>query len=155
MISLRFGEHTTSIQGMCTFYIVWIEKHKISMEAEETVMVLKRSDEVIRNRCTTSRFNKERGTSTSKPKRRSRLSQERTHRGQRLAVDERGNVLAWTGDLALAVAPAAAPVSAQAPAPLTYTPPHLTDKSWRPSPPWKANASRSRCCLPTSRTRPS
>jgi hypothetical protein len=62
------------------------------------------------------------------------LSQERTHRGQRLAVDERGNVLAWTGDLALAAAPAAAPVSVQAPAPLTYTPPHLTDKILAPLP---------------------
>src|SRR5262247_2211313 len=44
--------------------------------------------------------------------------------GQRLAVDERGNVLVWTGDTASAAAPA--PVPAQAP--LTYTPPHLTDK---------------------------
>src|SRR5918999_181050 len=44
--------------------------------------------------------------------------------GQRLAVDERGNVLVWTGDTAAAAAPA--PVQAQAP--LNYTPPHLTDK---------------------------
>jgi class 3 adenylate cyclase len=43
--------------------------------------------------------------------------------GQRLAVDERGNVLVWTGDTA-----ASAPVPVQAQAPLTYTPPHLTDK---------------------------
>src|SRR5712691_6007980 len=46
--------------------------------------------------------------------------------GQRLAVDERGTVLVWTGETASIVAPATAP--AQAPAPLTYTPPHLTDK---------------------------
>jgi class 3 adenylate cyclase/tetratricopeptide (TPR) repeat protein len=45
--------------------------------------------------------------------------------GQRLAIDERGNVLVWTGDTALAAAPA--PVQALQ-APLTYTPPHLTDK---------------------------
>jgi hypothetical protein len=48
--------------------------------------------------------------------------------GQRLAVDERGNVLVWTGDTASAAAPAAAPAPVQAQAPLTYTPPHLTDK---------------------------
>src|SRR5919108_196564 len=48
--------------------------------------------------------------------------------GQRLAIDERGNVLVWTGDTASATAPAAAPTPVQAQAPLTYTPPHLTDK---------------------------
>jgi class 3 adenylate cyclase/tetratricopeptide (TPR) repeat protein len=48
--------------------------------------------------------------------------------GQRLAADERGNVLVWTGDTAAAAAPAAAPAPVQAQAPLTYTPPHLTDK---------------------------
>jgi class 3 adenylate cyclase/tetratricopeptide (TPR) repeat protein len=48
--------------------------------------------------------------------------------GQRLAVDERGNVLVWTGDTAAAAAPAAAPAPVQAQALLTYTPPHLTDK---------------------------
>src|SRR5687768_8252038 len=48
--------------------------------------------------------------------------------GQRLAVDARGNVLVWTGDTASAVAPAGAPAPVQAQAPLTYTPPHLTDK---------------------------
>jgi Adenylate and Guanylate cyclase catalytic domain len=47
--------------------------------------------------------------------------------GQRLAVDEQGNVLVWTGDTVLA-APAAAPALVQAQAPLTYTPAHLTDK---------------------------
>jgi class 3 adenylate cyclase/tetratricopeptide (TPR) repeat protein len=44
--------------------------------------------------------------------------------GQRLAVDERGNVLVWAADTAAAAAPAAV----QAQAPLTYTPPHLTEK---------------------------
>src|SRR6266581_3295557 len=48
--------------------------------------------------------------------------------GQRLAVDERGNVLVWIGT-ADPASPAPAP-SASTPehAPLTYTPPHLTDK---------------------------
>ena len=47
---------------------------------------------------------------------------------QRLAVDEEGNVLVWTGDTASAAAPAAAPAPVQAQAPLTYTPPHLAEK---------------------------
>jgi class 3 adenylate cyclase len=48
--------------------------------------------------------------------------------GQRLAVDEDGQVLVWTGDTASAAAPAAAPAPEQAQAPLTYTPPHLAEK---------------------------
>src|SRR5215831_3635227 len=48
--------------------------------------------------------------------------------GQRLAVDERGTVLVWTGETASVAAPATAPTLVQAPAPLTYMPPHLTDK---------------------------
>src|SRR5499433_1411766 len=48
--------------------------------------------------------------------------------GQRLAVDERGNVLVWTGDMASVAAPATAPALVQAPAPLTYTPPYLAEK---------------------------
>src|SRR5215813_12300724 len=44
--------------------------------------------------------------------------------GQRVAVDEDGRVLVWTGDTASAAAPA--PV--QAPAPLAYTPPYLAEK---------------------------
>src|SRR5262249_54753843 len=46
--------------------------------------------------------------------------------GQRVAVDERGTVLVWTG--AAAAPPAAAPALVQAPAPLTYTPPYLAEK---------------------------
>jgi class 3 adenylate cyclase len=47
--------------------------------------------------------------------------------GQRLAIDEEGAVLVWTGDTASLVAPTApAPVLAQAP--LTYTPEHLVEK---------------------------
>jgi class 3 adenylate cyclase/tetratricopeptide (TPR) repeat protein len=48
--------------------------------------------------------------------------------GQRLAVDERGNVLVWTGDPASVAAPAAASVLVQAQAPLAYTPPYLAQK---------------------------
>ena len=49
-------------------------------------------------------------------------------KAQRLAVDEDGEVLVWTGDTASAPAPAAAPAPEQAQAPLTYTPPHLAEK---------------------------
>jgi class 3 adenylate cyclase len=48
--------------------------------------------------------------------------------GQRLAVDEAGEVLVWTGDTASAATPAAAPAPVQVQAPLTYTPPHLAEK---------------------------
>jgi class 3 adenylate cyclase len=44
-------------------------------------------------------------------------------KGQRLAADEDGEVLVWTGDSASAPVPAA-----PAPAPLTYTPPYLAEK---------------------------
>src|SRR3989475_11239293 len=44
-------------------------------------------------------------------------------KGQRLAADEDGEVLVWTGDGASASAPAA-----PAPAPLTYTPAYLAEK---------------------------
>src|SRR5215468_477565 len=46
--------------------------------------------------------------------------------GQRLAVDEEGAVLVWTGDATSVVASAPAPVQAQAPR--TYTPEHLVEK---------------------------
>src|SRR6516225_9726326 len=46
--------------------------------------------------------------------------------GQRLAVDERGNVLVWTG--AAAPAPASTPVLVEAHTPLTYTPAYLAEK---------------------------
>jgi class 3 adenylate cyclase/tetratricopeptide (TPR) repeat protein len=45
---------------------------------------------------------------------------------QRLAVDEDGKVLVWTGEAASA--PATAPAPTQDRAPLAYTPPHLTEK---------------------------
>ena len=48
--------------------------------------------------------------------------------GQRLAMDEEGAVLVWTGDTASAAGPVAAPAPVQAQALLTYTPAHLTEK---------------------------
>jgi class 3 adenylate cyclase/tetratricopeptide (TPR) repeat protein len=48
--------------------------------------------------------------------------------GQRLAVDEEGEVLVWTGDTRSASASSAAPTLEQAQAPLTYTPSHLAEK---------------------------
>ena len=70
-------------------------------------------------------------------------------KGQRLAVDEEGEVLVWTGDTASVVAATAAPVLVQAQAPLTYTPHTWSTRSSPPVVPWKASANRSRCCLRT------
>src|SRR5438128_8412234 len=47
--------------------------------------------------------------------------------GQRLAVDEAGAVLVWTGDTASLVA-ATGPAPVQTQAPRTYTPAHLVEK---------------------------
>ena len=49
-------------------------------------------------------------------------------KGQRLARDEDGEVLVWTGDAAPPAAPAPTPPPATAPAPLAYTPPYLAEK---------------------------
>src|SRR5437588_10664964 len=48
--------------------------------------------------------------------------------GQRLAVDERGNVLVWSGAAAPHMPPAPTPPPATGPTPLTYTPPYLVEK---------------------------
>src|SRR6266581_7221742 len=48
--------------------------------------------------------------------------------GQRLAVDEAGRVLVWTGDTGTASPAASVPVVAPERAPLTYTPPYLAEK---------------------------
>jgi class 3 adenylate cyclase/tetratricopeptide (TPR) repeat protein len=48
--------------------------------------------------------------------------------GQRLAVDERGTVLVWTGDTGSVAALATAPAPVQAHVPLIYTPPYLAEK---------------------------
>ena len=47
---------------------------------------------------------------------------------QRLAVDEEGGILVWTGTAAAPFAPVLTPQPAVAPAPLTYTPPYLAEK---------------------------
>src|SRR5262247_2374930 len=49
-------------------------------------------------------------------------------KGQRLARDEDGAVLVWTGAAIPPSAPAPAPPPATAPAPLAYTPKHLAEK---------------------------
>ncbi len=49
-------------------------------------------------------------------------------KGQRLAVDEDGEVLVWMGDAASPPTPTATPALAQERPPLAYTPSHLTDK---------------------------
>src|SRR5215510_537231 len=48
--------------------------------------------------------------------------------GQRLAVDEEGAVLVWTGDARTAPTVSSTPVEAPVRAPLTYTPPYLVEK---------------------------
>jgi class 3 adenylate cyclase/tetratricopeptide (TPR) repeat protein len=47
---------------------------------------------------------------------------------QRLAVDENGRIMVWVGEQGATSAPLAPVDSSAAPAPLTYTPPHLTEK---------------------------
>src|SRR5215831_13099666 len=49
-------------------------------------------------------------------------------KGQRLARDEDGEVLVWTGDAALPEGSAPTPPPATTPAPLVYTPPYLVEK---------------------------
>src|SRR5262245_34607704 len=49
-------------------------------------------------------------------------------KGQRLAVDEDGVVLVWTGEVSHAPLTSSPPARPADRAPLTYTPPHLTDK---------------------------
>src|SRR5215470_15787053 len=48
--------------------------------------------------------------------------------GQRLAVDERGNVLVWTGSEVASPHPSTFPGSSQDHAPLAYTPSYLAEK---------------------------
>src|SRR2546429_602721 len=49
-------------------------------------------------------------------------------KGQRLAVDENGDVLVWTGGAASGDAPVVESASQQGPSPLSYTPPHIAEK---------------------------
>ena len=71
---------------------------------------------------------------------------------QRLAVDEDGEVLVWTGTVAGA-GRSPAPVQEPVRAPHAYTPPYLAEKILTSEARWKANASRSRCSLPISKAR--
>jgi class 3 adenylate cyclase/tetratricopeptide (TPR) repeat protein len=48
--------------------------------------------------------------------------------GQRLAVDEEGRVLVWSGAMETTAPPAATPGETPAPVPLAYTPPYLAEK---------------------------
>jgi hypothetical protein len=48
--------------------------------------------------------------------------------GQRLAVDEAGRVLVWTGDARTALPVSATSIAAPIQLPLTYTPPYLAEK---------------------------
>ena len=48
--------------------------------------------------------------------------------GQRLAVDEEGKVLVWSGETGTAAPAAVAPTGTPAQAPLAYTPPYLAEK---------------------------
>ena len=56
-------------------------------------------------------------------------------KGQRLAVDEDGEVLVWTGAAAPPPGPSSPPAPAVAGAPLTYTPPYLVEKILTLAPP--------------------
>src|SRR5207245_6158609 len=49
-------------------------------------------------------------------------------KGQRLARDEDGEVLVWTGAATPPAAPVSTPPPAPGPAPLAYTPPYLIEK---------------------------
>jgi class 3 adenylate cyclase/tetratricopeptide (TPR) repeat protein len=48
--------------------------------------------------------------------------------GQRVAVDEDGRVLVWTGDVVMAPTVSSKPVEVSVRTPLTYTPPYLAEK---------------------------
>jgi len=70
---------------------------------------------------------------------------------QQVARDEDERILVWTGDAGTGAAAPSAPVERPGQAPLTYNPPIWPRRSSLLKVPWKASASRSRCCLPTSK----
>ena len=74
-------------------------------------------------------------------------------KGQRLAVDERGNVLVWTGDAGTGTSAPSAPVERPGRHPSPTPHPISRRRSSPPAVPSKANASRSPYSLPTSRAR--
>src|SRR5262245_10643179 len=47
---------------------------------------------------------------------------------KKLALDEEGRVLVWSGETKTSAPAAAAPAGAPAPVPLAYTPPYLAEK---------------------------
>ena len=71
---------------------------------------------------------------------------------RRVALDEDGRVLVWTGDTAPCGKPSVA-VEPSAPAPHTYTPSYLAEKILTSAVRSKVSASRSRCSLPISKAR--
>jgi hypothetical protein len=73
--------------------------------------------------------------------------------GQRLAVDEDGRVLVWTGDTGTAPPAAAARAETPARTPLAYPPPISPRRFSRPAVPSKASGSRSRCSSLISKAR--
>ena len=72
---------------------------------------------------------------------------------RRVAMDEDGRVLVWTGDTAPAAATPSVAAEPSAPAPHTYTRPISRRKSSRPAVRSKVSASRSRCSLRISKAR--
>ena len=72
-------------------------------------------------------------------------------KGQRLARDEDGEVLVWTG--AAVPPPAPAPTRRPPQRRRRWRTPHpiWSRRSSPPEVPWKASANRSPCCLPTSK----
>ena len=70
-------------------------------------------------------------------------------KGQRLAVDEDGEVLVWAGETRNSASATAVPPAPPARAPLTYTPLYLAERFSPPAVRWKASVSRSPCSLPT------
>src|SRR5713101_6276906 len=73
--------------------------------------------------------------------------------GQRVAVDEEGRVLVWTGAEVSAPYPQLPQSAARTVHHLPTRPPTWPKKFSRPAVPSKVSASRSPCSLPTSKTR--
>ena len=72
---------------------------------------------------------------------------------KRLAVDEDGKVLVWTGAAVPSQRPAPPSEREAVHVPLAYPPPYLTEKILTAPPPWKASVSRSPCSSLISKAR--
>ena len=70
---------------------------------------------------------------------------------QRLAADEQGRVLVWLGSPAAAPLPPHRPSATLSKRRSPTRHPISPRRFSPPAPPWKASASRSPCCLPTSK----